>query len=129
MAENDAESIEQPDTATPAEAVDEEVLQELEPQTPVESTTAEQPVPARGIDALMGVSMNVQIVLGRCRLPISELLELDRGSVIEMDRRIGEAVDVLVNDRLVARGDLVKLADERVGVTLKEIVEGRSSDE
>ena len=51
-----------------------------------------------------------------------------RGSVIELDRRIGEPVDVVINDRLVARGDLVKLDGDRIGVTLTEIVKDYVSD-
>jgi flagellar motor switch protein FliN/FliY len=66
--------------------------------------------------------MNVQIVLGQARMPIAELLKLGRGSVVELDRRVGEPVDVLVNDTLVARGNLVKLAGDRIGVTLTEVM-------
>ena len=106
-----------------------ELLQELDPKPQADAERVEAPNAARGIDAIMDVSMNVQIVLGRCRLPVSELLELGRGSIVELDRRIGDAVDVLVNDRLVARGDLVKLANDRVGVTLNEIVETHGGDE
>ncbi len=77
---------------------------------------------APGIDAILGVSMNVQIVLGGCQLPISDLLKLGRGSIIELDRRIGQPVDVIVNGRLVAKGDLMKLQDDAIGVTLKEMI-------
>ena len=76
--------------------------------------------------ALMGISMTVQVVLGRCRIPISDLLALGRGSIVELDREIGESVDVLVNDKLIARGDLSKLPDGRVGVTLNEILQDSS---
>lgn len=76
----------------------------------------------QGINAMLNVALQVQIVLGQTRLPISQLLNLSRGSVIELDKRIGEPVDMMINDRLVARGDLVKVADNRVGVTLTEIV-------
>lgn len=79
-------------------------------------------VEAQGIDAILGVSMKVQIVLGGCHLPISDLLKLGRGSIIELDRRIGQPVDVIVNGRLIARGDLLKLQDDAIGVTLKEII-------
>jgi flagellar motor switch protein FliN/FliY len=76
----------------------------------------------RNIDAMLNVGLNVQIVLGHSRMPIANLLKLSRGSVIELDKRIGEPVDVVINDRLVARGDLVKLDGERIGVSLTEIV-------
>lgn len=74
------------------------------------------------INAMLNVSLNVQIVLGQSRMPISQLLGLSRGSVIELDKKIGEPIDVMINDRLVARGDLVKVGENRVGVTLTEIV-------
>ena len=77
---------------------------------------------AQNVNAMMNVALTVQIVLGQTRMPISQLLEISRGSVIELDKRIGEPVDMMINDRLVARGDLVKVADNRVGVTLTEII-------
>lgn len=77
---------------------------------------------AAGIEAVMNVNLDVQVVLGECRMPISNLLKLGRGSVIELDQRIGEPVSIVINDRLVARGDLVKLPEDRIGVSLTEIV-------
>ncbi|WP_233589060.1 flagellar motor switch protein FliN [Falsigemmobacter faecalis] len=74
------------------------------------------------IRAMLNVNLDVQIVLGRSRMPINQLLALSRGSVIELDKKIGEPVDVMINDRLVARGDLVKVGENRIGVTLTEIV-------
>ncbi len=76
----------------------------------------------RNIEAMLNVGLNVQIILGHSRMPISKLLEFSRGSVIELDKKIGEPVEVVINDRLVARGDLVKLAGNRIGVSLTEIV-------
>ena len=80
------------------------------------------------IDAMLNVGLNVQIVLGKTRMPISSLLKLSRGSIIELDKKIGEPVDIVINDRLVARGDLVKLAEDRVGVSLIEIVKDYVSE-
>ncbi|TGD61857.1 flagellar motor switch protein FliN [Tabrizicola sp. WMC-M-20] len=80
------------------------------------------------IKAMLNVGLNVQIVLGHSRMPIAQLLTLSRGSVIELDKKIGEPVDVMINDRLVARGELVKIADSRIGVTLTEIVRDYVSD-
>ncbi|MFC4669544.1 FliM/FliN family flagellar motor switch protein [Seohaeicola nanhaiensis] len=76
----------------------------------------------RNIDAMLNVGLQVQIILGRSRMPISQILKLTRGSIIELDKKIGDPVDVLINDRLVARGDLVKLPGDRLGVELTEIV-------
>lgn len=95
-----------------------------------DSDPSKSEVKAQGIDAILGVSMKVQIVLGGCHLPVSELLKLGRGSIVELDRRIGQPVDVMVNGRLVARGDLLKLQDDAIGVTLKEMIKepGREAE-
>ena len=70
---------------------------------------------------LYDVPVTVSAVLGHVRLPIAELLKLGPGTVVELDRKVGEAIDILVNDRLVARGEVV-LVDDRLGVTMTEIV-------
>lgn len=76
----------------------------------------------RNIDALLNVRLDVRVVLGRSRMPISELLALSKGSVIELDRKVGDPVDIMINDRMVARGDLVKVNGDFIGVALREIV-------
>lgn len=76
----------------------------------------------QNVNAMLNVGLSVQIVLGQSRIPIAQLLNLSRGSVIELEKKIGEPIDVVINDRLVARGDLVKVGDNRLGVTLTEIV-------
>ena len=73
------------------------------------------------LDAVHDVPVKVQAVLGRSRLPIGELLRLKAGMVVELDRRVGEPVDVFVNNRLIARGEVVMI-DNSLGVTLTEIV-------
>ena len=77
---------------------------------------------AKSVDAILGVKLNVRVVLGTSRMQISDLLDLTKGSVIELDRRVGEPVDVMINDRVVARGDLVKVQDDMLGVALREII-------
>jgi len=67
------------------------------------------------------VPVNIQAVLGRSNLDVASLLRLSRGSVIELDRKVGEAIDIYVNNRLVARGEVV-IVDERLGVTMTEII-------
>ena len=74
----------------------------------------------KSLDAIFGVKL--EVVLGRSRMPISELLNLTKGSVIELDRRVGEPVDIMINDRMVARGDLVRVQGDMLGVALREIV-------
>lgn len=72
--------------------------------------------------AIFNVPVNVQVVLGRTTMPVSQLLKLGRGAVVELNRKVGEAVDVYVNDRLIARGEVVIVEDGRLGVTMTEIV-------
>ena len=83
---------------------------------------AELPHPGQeGLEAVHDVPVKVQAVLGRARMPVGELLHLGAGTVVELDRRVGEPVDIFVNDRLIARGEVV-LIDNALGVTLTEIV-------
>lgn len=67
------------------------------------------------------VPVNIQAVLGRASMEVADLLRLAPGSVLELDRRVGEAIDIYVNNRLVARGEIV-LVDDRLGVTMTEII-------
>lgn len=73
------------------------------------------------LHAVFDVPVRVQAVLGHSRIPIGELLRLKVGMVIELDRKVGEPVDIFVNDRLIARGEVV-LIDDSLGITLTEIV-------
>jgi len=75
-----------------------------------------------GIDALLNVTLEVRVIIGRCKMPISEILGLTSGSVIELDRKVGELVDIMINDRLVAQGELVKVNGDQIGVALREII-------
>lgn len=77
--------------------------------------------PAGSLSAVNEVPVRVQAVLGRARVPVGELIRMKSGMVLELDRRVGEPVDVYVNNRLVARGE-VMLVDHALGVTLTEIV-------
>jgi len=78
-----------------------------------------------GIDLVMRIPVTVQAVLGQARMPIASLMKLGPGSVVPLDHRVGEPVDVVVNGRLVARGEVVLLEEdsERFGISLTEIVE------
>ena len=73
------------------------------------------------LEAVFDVPVQVQAVLGRSRMEIGELMRLRPGDVVELDRRVGEPVDIYVNNRLIARGEVV-LIDNALGVTLTEIV-------
>lgn len=78
---------------------------------------------AHDLEAVFDVPVNVSAVLGKTHLEVSNLLKLGRGTIVELDRKIGEAIDIYVNDRLVARGEVV-VVDDRLGVTMTEIVKG-----
>ncbi len=73
------------------------------------------------LDLLMNVSLGVTAELGRCTMRVSDVLKLGKGSIVELDRLAGSAIDVLVNNRLVARGDVVAV-DDRFGVRITEVV-------
>ena len=93
--------------------------------TPTESakprmTSAEKITP-EDLTAVYDVSVQISAVLGRATMPINQLLKLGRGAVVELDRKVGEAIDIYVNDRLVARGEVV-VVDENLGITMTEIV-------
>lgn len=75
-----------------------------------------------GVRAMLNVPMKVDIVLGRTRHPLAGLIAMKRGAVFELDRRVGDDVDVVVGDRVVAQGQLVKVGDNGVGVKLTRIV-------
>jgi len=75
-----------------------------------------------GLDAVYDIPVHVTAVLGRATMQVSQLLKLGRGAVVELDRKLGEAVDIYVNNRLVARGEVVMVDDNRLGVTMTEIV-------
>jgi flagellar motor switch protein FliN/FliY len=76
---------------------------------------------AADLKPVFDVPVSVQAVIGRTTIEVSKLLELSPGSVLELDRRVGEAIDIYVNSRLVARGEVV-VVDDRLGVTMTEII-------
>ncbi len=67
------------------------------------------------------VPVNVSAVLGRTHMQVASLMRLGPGTVLELDRKVGEAIDIYVNNRLVARGEIV-IVEERLGVTMTEII-------
>jgi flagellar motor switch protein FliN len=76
---------------------------------------------AAELEAVFDVPVQVSAVLGRARMDIGDLLKLGPGTVLELDRKVGEAIDIYVNNRLVARGEVV-LVEEKLGVTMTEII-------
>lgn len=74
-----------------------------------------------GLEAVYDIPVTVSAVLGTTKMQIHQLLKLGRGAVVELDRKVGEAVDIYVNDRLVARGEVV-IVEDKLGITMTEIV-------
>lgn len=76
---------------------------------------------ADDLEAVFDVPVRVSAVLGKTKIPISDLLNLDNGTVLELDKQVGEPIDIYINSRLVARGEVV-LLEEKLGVTMTEII-------
>jgi flagellar motor switch protein FliN/FliY len=76
---------------------------------------------ATDLEAVYDIPVTVQAILGKSAMEVSQLLKLGKGAVVQLDRKVGEAIDIYVNDRLVARGEVV-LVEDRLGVTMTEIV-------
>ncbi len=76
---------------------------------------------ASDLAPVFDVPVNISAVLGKANMSVAQLLKLGAGSVLELDRKVGEAIDIYVNNRLVARGEVV-VVDERLGVTMTEII-------
>ncbi len=81
---------------------------------------------AESLSAVYDIPVQVSAVLGKATMQVSQLLKLGRGAVVELDRKVGEAIDIYVNNRLVARGEIV-VVDDRLGVTMTEIVKSDHS--
>ena len=81
---------------------------------------------AADLEAVFDVPVQVSAVLGRAHMDIGELLKIGPGTVLELDRKVGEAIDIYVNNRLVARGEVV-LVEEKLGVTMTEIIKAERS--
>src|SRR5260221_12229980 len=81
---------------------------------------------ATDLQTVFDVPVNISAVLGRAHLSVAQLLKLNQGSVLELDRKVGEAIDIYVNNRLVARGEVV-VVDDRLGVTMTEIIKSEDA--
>ncbi len=95
-------------------------LSELESssgETPMDNS----PATINDLEAVYGIPVEVSAVLGKATMQVSSLLKLGRGAVIELDRKVGEAIDIYVNNRLVARGEVV-VVEDRLGITMTEII-------
>src|SRR6202000_1579901 len=91
-----------------------------------EAPKDQSPISANDLDAVYGIPVEVAAVLGKAEMQVSHLLKLGRGAVIELDRKVGEAIDIYVNNRLVARGEVV-VVEDRLGITMTEIIKSERS--
>ncbi len=106
-------------------------LQDLDKSAAVPDSNPPEPPPeaedtprtAGDLEAVFEIPVNVSAVLGKSTMQVSQLLKLGRGAVVELDRKVGEAIDIYVNNRLVARGEVV-VVEDRLGITMTEIIKG-----
>jgi flagellar motor switch protein FliN/FliY len=110
-------------TSFDGEAEDGVNLQDLGASPGGEAFEDDEDRTAADLEAVFDVPVNVAAVLGKSYLQVSQLLKLAPGAVLELDRKVGEAIDIYVNNRLVARGEVV-MVEERLGVTMTEIIKG-----
>ena len=80
----------------------------------------ETPLGARDLDAVYQIPLQVSAALGKSTMQVSNLLKMGRGAVVELDRKVGEAIDIYVNNRLVARGEVV--VEDKLGVRMTEFI-------
>ena len=96
-------------------------LEEFPESTAVATVDGGVPKLATDLAPVFDVPVGISAVLGKASRSVAQLLKLGQGSVLELDRKVGEAIDIYVNNRLVARGEVV-VVDERLGVTMTEII-------
>lgn len=73
------------------------------------------------LEAVYDIPVKVSAILGKTQMKVSQLMKLNKGAIIELDRKVGEAIDIYVNNNLVARGEVV-VVDDKLGITMTEIV-------
>ena len=93
---------------------------------PIEAAPAGSAVAAPNLNAILSIPVTVQVVLGSTSMPVAALMKLARGAIVSLDQCVGDPVDVVVNGKVVARGEIVVVdeASQRFGVSLLEIVSG-----
>ena len=103
---------------TPREALDDIDFRQQESEPPSDPQSASR---EEFVDAIYGVPVKVTAVVGAVKMPIEQLVKLGRGAVIQLNKQAGDPVDILVNDRLIARGEVV-LLDGTLGITVTELM-------
>ena len=87
----------------------------------IQQESSELPSSSEDLEAVYDIPVKVSAVLGKSTMQVSQLLKLGRGAIVELDRKVGEAIDIYVNNRLVARGEVV-VVEDRLGITMTEII-------
>ena len=119
MTEEDSLDLADLDVGSEALEVEEEQVDDL-------PDGGRPPTNAKELEAVYDIPVQVSAVLGKANMQVSQLLKLGRGAVVELDRKVGEAIDIYVNNRLVARGEVV-VVEDRLGVTMTEIIKTEQS--
>jgi flagellar motor switch protein FliN/FliY len=94
------------------------------------ATAAPGPANQQRYDAILSIPVTVQVVLGGTTMPVSNLMKLGRGAVVSLDQKVGDPVNIVVNGRTIARGEVVVVDEEsaRYGVSLTEIIASSRDD-
>ena len=95
-------------------------------ETPSDTIGRASGIPLTPMAALSNVPVEIQVVLGTTRMSIGNIMSLGRGAVVEIDRKVGEQVDIQINHRPVARGEIIIVDEDRLGVTLTEIINNQT---
>lgn len=109
------------DTGLDLQDLGDDMAAAMAEQDAAEKAAAPSKSEEASLEAVYDIPVTVSAVLGNTKMHIHQLLKLGRGAVVELDRKVGEAIDIYVNDRLVARGEVV-IVDDKLGVTMTEIV-------
>ena len=121
MNAGDSEGVEKDAAMTVADALNlDEMAGELINEGPRKEYAPGEPM-AGDVTAIYDIPVQISAVLGRSTMQVSHLLKLGRGAVVDLDRKVGEAIDIYVNNRLVARGEVV-VVEDKLGITMTEIV-------
>jgi flagellar motor switch protein FliN/FliY len=111
---------------------DDEEIKDFSQELPKMADTEEvknkfdQNTSAKDLDAIYDVPVQISAVLGQASIPVNQLLKLGRGAVVELDRKVGESIDIYVNNKLVARGEVMVVGDS-LGITMTEIIKSDKS--
>ena len=97
-----------------------------EPLLSKEGIEEKEDTNVKDLEAIYDIPVKVSAILGKTKIKVNKLLGLNKGAIIELDKKVGEAIDIYVNNRLVARGEVV-VVEDKLGITMTEIVKSDRS--